>query len=79
MNYSLLIVFLNESLPNRARKQSSNILFIIEVTGYIVFTFIEMYQKSYMHIYWLGLIYTSFTLIPTIFLKETLFYQQEAL
>ena len=43
MNYSLLIVLINESLPNSSRKKISVILFIVEVTGYIAFTFMEMF------------------------------------
>lgn len=43
MNYSLLIVLVNESLPNKTRKKASIVLFIIEVSGYVIFTLIEMF------------------------------------
>ena len=43
LNYSLLIVIMSESLPSSHRNRMATIFFMSELTGYLVFTMIEMY------------------------------------
>lgn len=74
LNYSLLIVFVNESLPNSRRNKASILLFLFEVGGYILFTIYEIFQVNATHIYWLGLIPSIFILIFSFKVRETLFF-----
>ena len=74
INYSLLIVLVSESMPNKFRNKCANLMFISEILGYLMFTFIEMFQVDYIHVYYLGLIPTIFIFLFSLRLKETLYF-----